>query len=66
VHLPVLLAVSLRLLIGLGWHLVTFPALIGAYCTGQLLGARIHGQLEKHGGGPVTACLVCDLWKKLC
>lgn len=65
VHLPVLLAVSLRLLSGLGWQLATFPVLIGAYCIGQLVGGRIHGQWEKRGERPLTACLVCDLWKKL-
>jgi hypothetical protein len=65
VHLPVLLAVSLRVLGGLGWELVTFPALIGAYCLGQFLGGTIHSQRERRGEKPLTACLVCDLWKKL-
>lgn len=65
VHLPVLLVVSLRLLSGLGWQLVTFPALIGAYCMGQFLGGGIHGQWKKRGEMLLTACLVCDLWKKL-
>jgi len=65
VHLPVLLAVSLRILSGLGWQFVTFPALIGAYCIGQFVGGRLHGRWEKRGEGPLTACLVCDLWKKL-
>jgi hypothetical protein len=64
VHVPVLMAVSLRVLGGLGWHLVTFPALIGAYCLGQFLGGRIYGQWKNRGNGPLTACLVCDLWKK--
>ena len=69
VHLPVLLVVSLRVLGGIGWGLVTFPALIGAYCMGQFLGGTIRSQWEKRGerrgGRPLTACLVCDLWKKL-
>ena len=65
VHLPVLVTIALRLLIGLSWQLVTFPVLIGAYCSGQLLGGRIHGQWKKGGKTPITACLVCDLWKKL-
>jgi len=38
VHLPVVVAIALRLLMGLGWQLITFPVLIGAYCSGQLLG----------------------------
>ena len=65
VHLPVLLVISLRVLSGLGWHLVTFPALIGAYFTGQLLGGRIYSQWQKCAKRQLTACLVCDLWKKL-
>ena len=65
VHVPVLLAVSLRVLGGLGWHLVTFPVLVGAYCLGQFLGGTIHGQWKKRVGRPLTACLVCDLWRKL-
>jgi hypothetical protein len=65
VHVPVLVAVSLRVLSGLGWHLVTFPALVGAYCVGQFLGGRIYGLWKKRGNMPLTACLVCDLWKKL-
>ena len=65
VHLPVLIAIFLRILSRLGWQAVTFPALIGVYCVGQFLGGRIHGQWEKRGGRPLTACLVCDLWKKL-
>jgi hypothetical protein len=65
VHLPVLLAISLRVLGGLGWHLLTFPALVGAYFMGQLLGGRIHGQWQKRAKMQLSACLVCDLWKKL-
>jgi hypothetical protein len=65
VHLPVLGAILLRLSIGLGWQLVTFPMLVGAFFVGQFLGGRIHGQWQKRGGRPLTACLVCDLWKKL-
>ena len=65
VHLPVLAAISLRLLSGLGWQLMTFPALIGAYCVGQLLGGRIHIQWSRNGKRKLSACLVCDLWKTI-
>ena len=64
VHLPIIVAISMRLLSGLGWHLVTFPALIGAYCVGQFGGGMIYGQWEKHASSPLSACLVCDLWKR--
>ncbi len=65
IHLPVLLAVFLRLATGLGWDLVTFPVLIAAYFVGQLLGGRIHGRWKRGGRTPLSACLVCDLWKRL-
>ncbi len=38
VHLPILMAVVLRLLSGLGWRFATFPVLLGAYFTGQYIG----------------------------
>ncbi len=66
VHLPIIFAICLRVLSGLGWHAVTFPALIGAYCLGQLLGGRIHGNWQRRGDSHLSACLVCDLWKKFC
>ncbi len=65
VHLPVLFAISLRILSGLGWQLLTFPALVGAFFAGQFLGGKIHGRWKRFGEITLTACLVCDLWKKL-
>ena len=65
VHLPVLVAISLRVLSGLGWELITFPTLIGAFFAGQFLGGRIHVRWKRLGATALTACLVCDLWKKL-
>ena len=65
VHLPVLLAISLRVAIGLGWQFVTFPALVCAYCVGQLLGGRIHIRWSRNGKRKLSACLVCDLWKNI-
>ncbi len=41
VHAPVPLVVAVRLLSGLGWHLITFPILIGAFFTGQFVGGRL-------------------------
>ena len=38
IHLPILLAVGMRLLSGLGWRFATFPVLIGAYFAGQYFG----------------------------
>lgn len=41
VHAPVALIVALRLASGLGWRLITFPILVGAFLGGQLIGGRI-------------------------
>jgi len=41
VHAPIPLVVAVRLLSGLGWQLITFPVLIGAFLTGQLVGGRL-------------------------
>jgi hypothetical protein len=41
VHAPVPLVVAVRLLAGLGWQLATFPVLIAAFFTGQLVGGRL-------------------------
>ena len=38
VHAPVPFVIFLRVVSGLGWHLVSFPILIGAFFTGQFLG----------------------------
>ncbi len=40
VHAPVPLVIAIRLLSGLGWQVVTFPVLIGAFFTGQFVGGH--------------------------
>ena len=41
VHLPVPLVIAVRVYGGLGWGIKTYPALVGAYFAGQLLGSRL-------------------------
>jgi hypothetical protein len=41
VHLPVPLVVAVRFVAGLGFQLVTYPVLVGAFFGGQLLGSRL-------------------------
>jgi len=45
IHLPVPLVIALRIFGGVGWHLVTYPLLVGAFCAGQLFGSRLVGRL---------------------
>lgn len=41
IHLPVPLIIGLRIYSNLGWKLVTFPVLIGAFVSGQYVGAKL-------------------------
>ena len=41
IHLPVPVVVALRILSGLGWQLISFPVLIGAFFLGQFCGGKL-------------------------
>ena len=51
VHVPVPLVIFIRFACGLGWHLATFPVLVGAFLTGQYLGGRLRRRHEAGGAG---------------
>jgi hypothetical protein len=53
VHSPVPLVVGLRLAAHVGWHLVTFPLLVGAFFTGQFCGGKLRGL--RSGSRPPSA-----------
>ena len=59
VHLPVPIIVFLRIRLGLGWDLSTYPILLGAYFSGQLLGARWYRLWKR--SMRVSNCLLCDI-----
>ncbi|NOZ08736.1 MAG: hypothetical protein GXO91_07680 [FCB group bacterium] len=61
VHLPVPFVIAMRIFGRLGWHLSTFPVLIGAYFTGQFFGGYLQKQFTKLMNHPTTSCLVIDL-----
>ena len=46
IHVPVPLVVACRLLLGLGWHLITFPVLVGAFFAGQFAGGKLQRYLK--------------------
>ncbi|HEX6184144.1 MAG TPA: hypothetical protein VFZ44_09730 [Pyrinomonadaceae bacterium] len=50
VHLPVPLVVALRIYSGMGWKLVSFTVLVGAYFLGQFVGGKV--RLLISGKGP--------------
>ena len=64
IHIPVPLVIILRVLGGLGWQLITFPVLVGAFFLGHLLGGRLYRWREKQGQMPLTSCLLCDLVRR--
>jgi len=41
VHAPVPFVIVCRIILGLGWHFITFPVLIGAFFAGQFAGAKL-------------------------
>jgi len=41
IHVPIPFIVGLRMLSGMGFHLSTFPVMIGAYLAGQYTGGAI-------------------------
>ena len=47
VHAPIPGVIALRLMSGLGWRFSTFPALIGAFFAGQLLGGLCNRKNRK-------------------
>jgi len=50
VHLPVPLVVALRIYSGLGWKLISFPVLVGAFFLGHFVGGKV--RLLISGKGP--------------
>jgi hypothetical protein len=42
IHLPVPLVIALRIISGLGWRLMTFPLVVGAFFAGQTVGGKIY------------------------
>lgn len=49
--LPVPLAVALRIYSGLGFKLVSFPVIIGAFFLGQFVGGRVRNIIQGRGPG---------------
>ncbi len=61
VHAPVPFVIALRLLSGLGFQLITFPIMIGAYFGGQFAGSGLHRMLGNRPGATTSSCLIWDL-----
>lgn len=65
IHVPVVIAGLLRVVSGIGWDFVTFPALVAAFSAGQFLGGRWHRWWRTNARASFTSCLVWDLLREL-
>ena len=63
VHIPVPIVIALRIFAGIGWRLVTFPILIGAFFLGQFLGGRLHLWFARYIRAQISSSLFLDLLK---
>jgi len=45
IHIPVPAVIILRYATGIGWSFITFPVLIGAFFTGQIIGGLIYRKI---------------------
>lgn len=61
IHVPVILVIAIRFLSGLGWALITFPALVGAFFLGQLSGGFLNKILRHKVGLETSSCLFMDV-----
>ncbi|MCL5264081.1 MAG: hypothetical protein M1343_02600 [Chloroflexi bacterium] len=65
IHAPVVLAIALRIVSGLGWQLATVPVLLGVFSLGQFLGGTIHGLWRRQARASASSCLIWDVVREL-
>jgi hypothetical protein len=63
VHIPVPVVIAFRIVAGVGWYLITFPILMGAFFFGQFVGGKLHSRFARYARTRVSSCLVRDLVK---
>ncbi len=61
IHTPVPLVIVCRIVSGLGWQLMSFPVMVGAFFSGQVLGGKLLTWRKSRMGAEVTSCLLRDL-----
>jgi hypothetical protein len=65
IHIAVLIIVIERIFSGIGFALITYPIIIGAFFFGQYFGGKIHRYFFHHCLNKPTSCLVVDACKCL-
>ena len=61
IHIPVPIAISLRLLLLHGFNWATLPIFIAVFFAGQFVGSRLRCWLSEHDRGSLSSCLVMDM-----
>lgn len=61
VHVPVILTLVIRLALGFGYTLATFPFLVVAFFSGQYAGGRVKKWLQSIRPESSSSCLAMDL-----
>ncbi|HWW77389.1 MAG TPA: hypothetical protein VNZ44_18450 [Pyrinomonadaceae bacterium] len=51
VHIPVPLVIILRIYSGLGFRLISFPVVVGAFFLGQFVGGKLRNIIQGRGPG---------------
>jgi hypothetical protein len=51
VHIPVPLVIALSIYSGLGFKLISFPVIVGAFFLGQFVGGRVRNIIQGRGPG---------------
>jgi len=51
VHIPVPLVIILRIYSGLGFKLISFPVIVGAFFLGQFVGGKVRHIIQGRGPG---------------
>jgi len=60
VHIPVPFIIALRILVSIGFAWYTYIFMVGAFFTGQSLGAYLL-KIRKRNGKQNTSCLIMDI-----
>ena len=51
VHIPVPIVIALRIFSGLGFKLISFPVIVGAFFLGQFVGGKLRHIIQGRGPG---------------
>lgn len=63
VHIPVPFIILLRIYSGIGWAIITYPILVGAFFLGQMSGSFLQKLSKKYNKIHQSSCLIWDMVK---